>query len=152
MLTGGGTSPSRGPLSGAGIELNAAKPGSIINTASLEGLSHVVYTLTVQVCMCFDRSGLHVLCNFAVEEVSFHRLSTGCESLFGLVQRKHPSLAHGRLCEFALGITPRRIPCVRVLVESVLLCDFSVCMIFCSFLRVSYTLWPYLFGVRAGCD
>ena len=53
MLTGGGTSPSRGPLSGAGIELNAAKPGSIINTASLEGLSHAVYTLTVQVCMCF---------------------------------------------------------------------------------------------------
>jgi len=48
MLTGGGTSPSRGPLSGAGIELNAAKPGSIINTASLEGLSHAVYTLTVQ--------------------------------------------------------------------------------------------------------
>lgn len=45
--TPGGAS-SRGPLAGAGIELNAAKPGSIINTASLEGLSHAVYTMTVQ--------------------------------------------------------------------------------------------------------
>mmetsp|Transcript_36663 Transcript_36663/g.97051 ORF Transcript_36663/g.97051 Transcript_36663/m.97051 type:complete len:237 (+) Transcript_36663:1821-2531(+) len=41
-------SPTRSPLSGVGIDLNAAKPGTIVNTASLEGLSHAVYTMTVQ--------------------------------------------------------------------------------------------------------
>jgi len=46
--TGTATIPNRSPLSGVGIDLNAAKPGSIINTASLEGLSHAVYTMTVQ--------------------------------------------------------------------------------------------------------
>jgi len=45
---GTATIPNRSPLSGVGIDLNAAKPGSIINTASLEGLSHAVYTMTVQ--------------------------------------------------------------------------------------------------------
>jgi len=42
------SSPAQNPLSGMGIDLSAAKPGSIINTASLEGLSHAVYTMTVQ--------------------------------------------------------------------------------------------------------
>merc|ERR1711967_126231 len=35
-------------MAGSSRALNAAKPGSIINTASLEGLSHAVYTMTVQ--------------------------------------------------------------------------------------------------------
>ena len=45
---GSASSPTRSPLSGVGIDLSAAKAGSIINTASLEGLSHAVYTMTVQ--------------------------------------------------------------------------------------------------------
>jgi len=36
------------PLTAGGIELAAAKPGAIINTASLEGLPHQVYSMTVQ--------------------------------------------------------------------------------------------------------
>ena len=46
-----GLSPSPSatpPLQPGGIELAAAKPGAIINTASLEGLSHPVYCMTVQ--------------------------------------------------------------------------------------------------------
>lgn len=43
-------SPTRSsPLSqSGGLDLAGAKPGAIINTASLEGLSHPVYTMTVQ--------------------------------------------------------------------------------------------------------
>mmetsp|Transcript_21917 Transcript_21917/g.50193 ORF Transcript_21917/g.50193 Transcript_21917/m.50193 type:complete len:875 (-) Transcript_21917:277-2901(-) len=44
----GGDSPDGSVPPGTGIDLNCAKPGGIINTASLEGLSHAVYTLTVQ--------------------------------------------------------------------------------------------------------
>jgi len=39
---------TRTPLTAGGIELAAAKPGAIINTASLEGLPHQVYSMTVQ--------------------------------------------------------------------------------------------------------
>ena len=39
---------TRPPLAAGGIELSAAKPGAIINTASLEGLPHQVYSMTVQ--------------------------------------------------------------------------------------------------------
>jgi len=45
---GGAASPDRPPLSAGGIELAAAKPGAIINTASLEGLPHQVYSMSVQ--------------------------------------------------------------------------------------------------------
>ena len=45
------------PLTVGGIELAAAKPGSIINTASLEGLPHQVYSMTVQAAKVY--SGLY---------------------------------------------------------------------------------------------
>jgi len=42
-------SPARAPLlGGSACELASAKPGTIMNTASLEGLSHAVYAMAVQ--------------------------------------------------------------------------------------------------------
>ena len=43
-----GSSGGQPPIAPGGIELAAAKPGAIINTASLEGLPHHVYSMTVQ--------------------------------------------------------------------------------------------------------
>lgn len=77
LLPGSVTPQQRGPLAGAGIELSGAKPGSIINTASLEGLSHAVYTLTVQARL---REGNDI----SLSELTWHVRLQGAKVYSGL--------------------------------------------------------------------
>merc|ERR1719291_1629480 len=95
-------------MGGSTCELASAKPGSIINTASLEGLSHAVYSMSVQGAKVY--SGL---CNGNIQvwhmdayvnlpsgsRPEYHTLTGHASSIYALVvtDRQLFSASHDKL-------------------------------------------------------
>ena len=104
----GSPNSNKPPLAAGGIELAAARPGAIINTASLEGLPHQVYSMTVQGAKVY--SGLyngyiqvwHIDAYVNLPSGSrpeYHTLSGHTSSVYSLVvsERQLISASHDKL-------------------------------------------------------
>jgi len=105
---GDAASPGKPPLSAGGIELAAAKPGAIINTASLEGLPSAVYSMTVQGAKVYSGlySGIIQVWHMDAyvnlpsgSRPEYHTLSGHTSSIYALVvsERQLISASHDKL-------------------------------------------------------